>query len=195
MAVTMTDDQAAPDRGLAQEIIGDMAGMLNDTRHTMLMAGCLLGGLTLGISMEAALAPAPLGTGVGRVLGAILLGALIVSWLRSVGLLALAGRPILGIVNNQRWRAGAPLDPRARWLHLPSIDATPQESHDQGSVGADLVLRHDRAVPGLDNARHLHKLRGFQPRGDSPSLRQRHTQTTAAGPWAGQNRARHSGTV
>ena len=38
-----------------------MAGMLNDTRHTMLMAGCLLGGLTLGIGMEAALAPAPLG--------------------------------------------------------------------------------------------------------------------------------------
>jgi hypothetical protein len=127
VAVTMPDDQTAPDRELAQEIIGDMAGMLNDTRHTMLMAGCLLGGLTLGIAVEAALAPAPLGTGVSRVLGAILLASLIVSWLRSVGLLALAGRPILAIVNNQRWKAGAPLDPRARWLHLPSIDATPQE--------------------------------------------------------------------
>ena len=127
MAVTMPDDKTAPDRGLAQEIIGDMAGMLNDTRRTMLMAGCLLGGLTIGIALEAALSPAPLGTGVSRVLGAMLLASLVVSWLRSVGLLALAGRPILGIVNNQRWKAGAPLDPRARWLHLPPIDATPQE--------------------------------------------------------------------
>jgi hypothetical protein len=127
MAVTMSDDQTVPDAGLAQEIIGDMAGMLNDTRHTMLVAGCLLSGLTLGIATEAALAPAPLGTGVSRLLGATLLAALIISWLRSVGLLALAGRPILGIVNNQRWKAGSPLDPRARWLHLPTIDATPQE--------------------------------------------------------------------
>lgn len=127
MAVTMPDDQTDPDRGLAQEIIGDMAGMLNDTRHTMLVAGCILGGLTLGIALEVALAPAPLGTGLSRVLGATLLAALIISWLRSVAQLALAGRPILGIVSNQRWKAGAPLDPRARWLHLPSIDATPQE--------------------------------------------------------------------
>jgi hypothetical protein len=123
----MPDDQTDPDRGLAQEIIGDMAGMLNDTRHTMLVAGCILGGLTLGIALEVALAPAPLGTGLSRVLGATLLAALIISWLRSVAQLALAGRPILGIVSNQRWKAGAPLDPRARWLHLPSIDATPQE--------------------------------------------------------------------
>jgi hypothetical protein len=123
----MQDDQRAPDRGHAQEIIGDMAGMLNDTRPTMLMAGCLLGGLTLGIATEAALAPAPLGTGVSRLLGAILLAAIFVSWLRSLTMLILAGRPILGIVSNQRWRAGAPLDPRARWLHLPSIDATPEE--------------------------------------------------------------------
>jgi len=127
MAVTMSDDQTDPDRELAQEILGDMAGMLNDTRHTMLMAGCLLGGLTLGIGVEAALAPAPLGTGVIRVLGAILLASLFISWLRSVGQLVLAGRPILGIVNNQRWKAGSPLDPRARWLHLPAIDATPRE--------------------------------------------------------------------
>jgi hypothetical protein len=123
----MADDTTAPDRGLAQEVIGDMAGMLNDTRHTMLVAGCLLGGLTLGIAVEAALAPAPLGTGVGRALGAILLASLIVSWLRSVALLALAGRPVLGIVSNHRWQAGAPLDPRPRWLHLPAIEATPQE--------------------------------------------------------------------
>jgi hypothetical protein len=129
MAATMSEEKekAVPDRDHAREIIGDIAGMLNDTRHTMLMVGYLLGGLTLGIAMEAALAPAPLGTGLSRVLGVVLLASLVLSWLRSVGLLVLAGRPILGIVNNQRWKAGAPLDPRARWLHLPSIDATPQE--------------------------------------------------------------------
>jgi len=127
MTATMPDDQTAPDRELAQEILGDMAGMLNDTRHTMLMGGGILAGLTLGTAIEAAFAHSPLGTGIERVLGVTLLTALIACWLRSAGLLVLAGRPILGIVSNHRWKAGAPLDPRPRWLNLPSIEATSQE--------------------------------------------------------------------
>jgi hypothetical protein len=127
MAATMPDDQKLTDQELAQEILGDMAGMLNDTRHTMLTASGILAGLAAGIAIETAFAPSPLGTGAGRVVGVVLLIPLIVCWLRSAGLLVLAGRPILGIVSNHRWKAGAPLDPRPRWLNLPDIDATPQE--------------------------------------------------------------------
>ena len=57
----------------------------------------------------------------------LLLACLVLCWLRSVTLLVLAGRPILGIVCDHRWHAGAPLDPRARWLHLPPIEATEDE--------------------------------------------------------------------
>jgi hypothetical protein len=127
MAATMHDEQTASDRERAQEILGDMAGMLNDTRHTMLMGGGILAGLAVGIAIDTAFASAPLGSGAGRVLSVALLAGLIVCWLRSAGLLVLAGRPILGIVSNHRWKAGTPLDPRPRWLNLPSIDATPQE--------------------------------------------------------------------
>lgn len=127
MAATMTDDQTVPDQDLAREILGDMAGMLNDTRHTMAAGGGILAGLAAGIAIETAFARAPLGTGPARVLGVLLLVALIVCWLRSAGLLVMAGRPVLGIVSNHRWKAGSPLDPRPRWLNLPPIDATPQE--------------------------------------------------------------------
>jgi hypothetical protein len=127
MAATMADDGIAPDRGLAQELTGDLAGLLNNTRPTMLLGGGMLSALTLGLSLEAAFAPSPLGHGmVGVVSGVVLIG-LIPCWLRAVVLLVLAGRPILGIVSDHRWKAGAPLDPRARWLTLPKIKATPEE--------------------------------------------------------------------
>jgi hypothetical protein len=114
-------------RELAQQVIGDMAGMLNDTRPTMLLGGGILAGLTTGIALEAALAPSPFGHGADSAAAVVLLGCLILSWLRAAALLALAGRPVLGIVSDHRWKAGAPLDPRAPWLNLPRIDATPQE--------------------------------------------------------------------
>jgi hypothetical protein len=127
MVAIMPEDQTVPDQGLAQEVLGDMAGMLNDTRHSMFMGGGILAGLAVGIAVEAAFAQSPLGTGIARAVGVTLLVALIICWLRSAGLLFLAGRPILGIVSNHRWQAGAPLDPRPRWLNLPPIEATPQE--------------------------------------------------------------------
>jgi hypothetical protein len=127
MAAAMADDQVLPDRGRAQEVIGDMAGLLNDARPTMFLGGGILAGLTLGIALEAALAPSPLGHGLTGLAGGLLLGCLVLCWLRAVGLLVLAGRPILGMVSDHRWKAGAPLDPRARWLNLPPINATAEE--------------------------------------------------------------------
>ena len=37
-------------------------------------------------------------------------------------LLLLAGRPVLDQLNDHRWRTGAPLDPRVRWLSAPSVE-------------------------------------------------------------------------
>jgi hypothetical protein len=124
MVAAMAEDQM---RELAQEVIGDVAGMLNDIRPTMRLSGSILGGLTLGIALEAALAPSPLGHGAGSVAVVVLLICLIVSWLRAATLLVMAGRPVLGIVSDHHWEAGTALDPRAPWLTLPRIDATPQE--------------------------------------------------------------------
>lgn len=123
----MADDQVSPDRGLAQELIGDLAGLLNDTRPTMLLDGGIMAALTLGISLEAGLAPSPLRHGPAGFVAAVLLVCMAGCWLVAVALLVMAGRPVLGIVSNHRWRAGAPLDPRARWLTLPPIKATPEE--------------------------------------------------------------------
>ena len=127
MAAAMADERTVPDRGLAQELIGDMAGLLNNTRRPMLLDGGLLAALTVGISLEAALAPSPLGHGAVGAVGAMVLAGLILCWLKAVVTLVFAARPVLGIVSDHRWKAGAPLDPRARWLNLPKFQATPEE--------------------------------------------------------------------
>jgi hypothetical protein len=123
----MSEDRVTPDRGLAQELIGDMAQLLNNTRPTMLLDGGILAALTLGISLEAAFARSPQWQGIAGTAAGVLLPCLIASWLTAVTKLLLAGRPVLGIVSDHRWKAGAPLDPRARWLSLPPIEATPEE--------------------------------------------------------------------
>ncbi|HZR53783.1 MAG TPA: hypothetical protein VFB06_30280 [Streptosporangiaceae bacterium] len=127
MAAAMSEDRVTPDRGLAQELIGDMAQLLNNTRPTMVLDGGILAALTLGISLEAGLARSPLWQGMAGIAAGALLACLIASWLTAVTKLLLAGRPILGIVSDHRWKAGAPLDPRAKWLTLPPIKATPEE--------------------------------------------------------------------
>lgn len=127
MAEAMADEHLMPDRGLAQELIGDMAGLLNNTRSTMFLDCGILAGLALGIALEAALAPGSPRHGAAGVASSVLLVCLVASWLTAMALLVLAGRPVLGIVSDHRWKAGAPLDPRARWLSLPAIEATPEE--------------------------------------------------------------------
>lgn len=112
-----------PDRGPAQEVIAEMAWLLRDTRGSMLLDGSVLSAITIGIAVEAAFSPSVLRPGVSPALalaGAGLLAGLIGCWLRAAVLLLLAGRPVLDQLNDQRWRAGAPVDPRVRWLMLPS---------------------------------------------------------------------------
>jgi hypothetical protein len=92
-------DRELPDRGPAREVIAEMARLLRDTRGSMLLGGSVLSAITIGIALEAAFSSSVLRPGVA----------------------GLAGRPVLDQLNDQRWRAGAPVDPRVRWLTLPPI--------------------------------------------------------------------------
>lgn len=127
MAVAVSENREMPDRGLAQELIGDMAGLLNNTRPAMFLDGGILAALTVGIALEAAFVPSPFGHGAFGAAGAVSLAGIVICWLKALTTLVLAARPVLGIVSDHRWKAGAPLDPRARWLNLPKFDATPEE--------------------------------------------------------------------
>jgi len=113
-------DREAPDRGPAQDVILEMARLLRDTRGSMLLGGSVLSALTIGIALEAAFSPSVLRPGLAGVVSVSLLGCVIVCWLRAAALLLLANRPVLDQLNDHRWRTGAPLDPRVRWLGLPS---------------------------------------------------------------------------
>lgn len=111
-----------PDRGPAQDVIAEMAGLLRDTRGSMLLGGSVLSALTIGIALEAAFSPSVLRPRLADVVCVSLLGCVILCWLRAAALLLLASRPVLDQLNDHRWRTGAPVDTRVRWLTLPSIE-------------------------------------------------------------------------
>jgi len=115
-------DRELPDRGPAREVIAEMAWLLRDTRGSMLLGGSVLSAITIGIALEAAFSSSVLRPGVAGLASAGLLCVLILCWLRAGALLLLAGRPVLVQLNDQRWRAGAPVDPRVRWLTLPPVE-------------------------------------------------------------------------
>jgi hypothetical protein len=110
----------APDRGPAQNQIAEIAVLLSNTRGSMILGGSFLSALAIGIAVEAAFSPSVLRPGLAGVVGVSLLGGMIVCWLRAAALLLLASRPVLDQLNDHRWRTGAPLDPRVRWLSTPT---------------------------------------------------------------------------
>jgi hypothetical protein len=123
---SLGDDQLdagreVPDRGPAQDVIVEMAGLLRDTRGSMFLGGSVLSALTMGIALEAAFSPSVLRPGLAGVACVSLLGCVILCWLRAATLLLLASRPVLDQLNDHRWRTGAPLDPRAQWRTMPSV--------------------------------------------------------------------------
>jgi hypothetical protein len=115
-------DREAPDRGPAQSQIAELAVLLSNTRGSMILGGSVLSALTIGIALEAAFSPSVLRSGLAGVVAVSLLGCVILCWLRAASLVLLAGRPVLDQLNDHRWRTGAPLDPRVRWLSTPSIE-------------------------------------------------------------------------
>ena len=109
----------APDRGPAQNQIAEMATLLRDPRGSTILGGSVLSALTIGIAIEAAFSPSVLRPGLAGGVSVSLLGCVVMCWLRAAALLLLAGRPVLDQLNDHRWRTGAPLDPRIRWLSAP----------------------------------------------------------------------------
>jgi len=137
-------DREVPDRGPAQPVIAEMAALLRDTRGSMFLGGSVLSALTIGIALEAAFSPSVLRPGPAGVLSVSLLGCVIVCWLRATALLLLAGRPVLDQLNAHRWRTGAPLDPRVRWLSTPTAgdgEAAWSWAHVNMMLGATRVRR------------------------------------------------------
>jgi hypothetical protein len=120
-------DQAQSDRGPAQEVIGEMASLLRDPRGDIVLGGSVLSAITVATALEAAFSHPAMRLGIGGILSVILLGSLIGCWLRAVALLLLAGRPLLDQLNDHRWRTGGPVDPRVRWLTLPTMEDSAAE--------------------------------------------------------------------
>ena len=120
-------DQAQPDQGPAQETIGEMAGLLRDTRSSMILGGSVLSAITVAIGLEAAFSGQAVRPGVVGAVNAGLLSGLLLCWLTAVIMLALASRPVHNSLSEMRWKTGAPVDPRAGWLTLPPTGAEPEE--------------------------------------------------------------------
>jgi hypothetical protein len=99
-----------------------MAWLLRDTRGGMLLGGSMLSAIAVGMGLSAAFSPSVPRPGIAGLAGAILLAGAVLCWIRAAALLLLAGRPVLGQLNDSRWRTGAPVDPRVRWLSLPPVD-------------------------------------------------------------------------
>ena len=118
-----SEDRALPEQGRAQEVIGEMACLLSDTRTSMLLGAGILSAVTLGTAMDAGFSHSVPRSGVSWLVCVGLLIGLTVCWLTTVTLLILAGRPVLCVLSDLRWRTGAPLDPRVRWLTLPPIES------------------------------------------------------------------------
>ena len=158
-------DREAPDRGPAQNQIAELAVLLSNTRGSTILGGSVLSALTIGIAVEAAFSPSVLRPGLAGVVSVSLLGCVILCWLRAAALLLLAGRPVLDQLNDHRWRTGAPLDPRVRWLshadrrrQLGGLVLGTGEHDDRRGprppgadpAGRDLDVHHRRVLPALD---------------------------------------------
>jgi hypothetical protein len=120
-------DRSQPDQGPAQEIIGEMAWLLRDTRGSMILGGSVLSAITVGIGLEAAFSSHVMRPGVLGVVNAALLSGLLLCWLTAVITLALSSRPVHNALSDMRWKTGAPVDPRAGWLTLPPPGTDPEE--------------------------------------------------------------------
>jgi hypothetical protein len=120
-------DRAQQNRGPAHEIIGEMAGLLLDTRGGLLVGGIVLSAITIGIGLVTAFSGRVLhASGIGALNVGLLFG-LLFCWLTAAALLARAARPVHHALSHLRWRTGAPLDPRPRWMTLPPAHSTREE--------------------------------------------------------------------
>ena len=120
-------DYAQQNRGPAHEIIGEMAGLLLDTRGGLIVGGSVLSAITIGIGLVTAFSGRVLHAGAIGAFNVGLLLVLLFCWLMAAVMLARAGRPVHHALSHLRWRTGAPLDPRPRWMTLPPAHGTAEE--------------------------------------------------------------------
>lgn len=109
----------------AHAVIGEMARILGETHGNLQMDACLLSAIMIGIAVEAGLSARVLRPGLPGAVSVVMLCGLVLCWLISVALLAMAGRPVLSSLSELRWGTGAPADPRACWLTVPAPGANP----------------------------------------------------------------------
>ena len=109
----------------AQHVLGEMAALLHDCRPGVLAGGAATGAIAIGTAIEAAALPLISRTGPGVVVVGILFLILVLCLLRTVTLLVMSGLPLGRLLDEQRVRTGAPLDPRARWATIPAPGDVP----------------------------------------------------------------------
>ena len=113
---------------LAYPVIGEMAGLLRDTRDETLRAACLLASVAVALAVEARLATRALHSSAAfHALSLGLLAGLLGCLLTAIVLLAAASRPVVHALNELRWVTGAPLDTRPPWISLPPVGADPEQ--------------------------------------------------------------------
>jgi hypothetical protein len=120
-------DHARQNQGPAHEIIGEMAGLLLDTRGALLVGGSVLSAIAIGVGLVTAFSGRVLHVGAIGAFNVGLLLGLLFCWLTAIVMLARAGRPVYHALSHLRWRTGAPLDPRPRWMTLPPAHSTAEE--------------------------------------------------------------------
>jgi hypothetical protein len=87
----------------------------------------VLSAITIAIGLEAAFSGHAIRPGVLGAVNAVLLCGLLLCWLTAVIMLAVANRPVHNALSEMRWKTGAPIDPRARWLTMPPAGSDPRE--------------------------------------------------------------------
>jgi hypothetical protein len=120
-------DQTRHDGEPAHTVIGEMAGLLRETRTNMLTAGCMLAVIGIGIAQDARFAARTREAAMFHAFSIGVMLGTVCCWLTAVMLLAVAGRPVLNALSELRWGTGSPLDPRAPWLTLPAVGDNPEQ--------------------------------------------------------------------
>jgi len=120
-------DPALSDQGPAIGVITELAALLRDCRANLLISAGTLGAITIGLALEAAFSARALHPGAIGLVNGALLCLLLACWLRAALLLATAGRPVVNVLSELRWRTGAPVDPRPTWLTPPPVGTNPEE--------------------------------------------------------------------
>ncbi len=121
--LTLDSEHLDESQASAYAVIGEMAGLLRETRVKMLASAGFLGALAIGIALEAGVSARSPRPGLAGAVNILLMCPLFFCWLVAVILVAMAGRPVLNALSEIRWLTGAPLDPRAPWLGLPPVGA------------------------------------------------------------------------